>query len=76
MMATSRRPCKGMPSACLIFFAGLHDEFPDLPKLFAHVHGSCRNNVAARRLLQKRRCSIAWRLLTSTRRLWPRRSAL
>ena len=46
-------PCKGMPSACLIFFAGLHDEFPDLPKLFAHVHGSCRNNVVAAALAKK-----------------------
>ena len=47
------KPCKGMPSACLIFFAGLHDEFPDLPKLFAHVHGSCRNNIVAAALAKK-----------------------
>ena len=46
-------PCKGMEGACLIFFAGLHDEFPDLPKLFAHVHGSCRNNVVAAALAKK-----------------------
>ena len=46
-------PCRGMPSACLIFFAGLHDEFPDLPKLFAHVHGSCRNNVVAAAIARK-----------------------
>ena len=47
------KPCKGMEGACLIFFAGLHDEFPDLPKLFAHVHGSCRNNVVAAALAKK-----------------------
>jgi hypothetical protein len=47
------KPCQGMDHACLIFFAGLHDELPQLPKLFAHVHGQCRNNVVAAAIARK-----------------------
>ena len=46
-------PCDGMADAVLVFFSGLHDALPQLPKLYASVHGHCRNNIVASAVAKK-----------------------
>jgi len=47
------KACAGLESAVLVLFSGLEAARPDLPKLYAHVHGGCRNNIVAAAVARK-----------------------
>ena len=47
------KPCQGMPDAVLVFFSGLHAAKPELPRLYAHVLGGCKNNFVAAAVARK-----------------------